>query len=144
MKLDDIQELWAVDSEISEHELDVESLKIPKLHSKYYSIYSTEKMMLYKLESEMKVLKLEKYEFYSQGYTKETMAKGWVMPSKGVIIKSEVPTYMEGDKDIINLNLRIAVQKEKTEFLESIIKSLSNRGFQISSAITFLKWKSGG
>jgi hypothetical protein len=144
MKLDDIQELWESDVNISEHELDTEVLKIPKLHSKYYNIYSKEKMLLYKIESELKILKLEKYEFYSQGHTKETMAKGWVMPSKGIIIKSEIPTYMEGDSDIITLNLRIVVQREKTEFLESIIKSLSNRGYQIKSAIDFMKWKSGG
>lgn len=143
MKLDEIQELWNTDVEISEHELDSESLKIPKLHSKYYNIYTKEKLLLYKLESELKFLKLEKYEFYSQGHTKETMEKGWIMPAKGVIIKSEIPIYMEGDKDIIDLNLRIAVQKEKTEFLESIIKSLNNRGFQIKSAIDFMKWKSG-
>lgn len=143
MTLDEIHDLWSNDSEVDKTELGDESLKIPKLHNKYYRIYSTEKLLLRKFESEMKALKLEKYEFYSQGPSKETEQKGWSLPAKGIILKQELPMYLEGDREIINMSLKIGLQQEKVELLESIIKSLTNRGFQIKAAIDWYKFTMG-
>ena len=72
MKLEAIYEEWKKDSDIDKTELGDESIKIPKLHHKYFQVYSSEKMLLKKYEAEMRQLKLAKYEFYTQGPTKET------------------------------------------------------------------------
>ena len=144
MKFEDIFSSWEKDSVIDRTELGDESLKIPKLHHKYYSIYVGEKVILRKLESDMKKLKLEKYEFYSQGPTEESKEKGWRMPARGLILKADIPLYMEGDQDIIDLSLKIGVQQEKIEFLESIIKTLQTRGYIIKNAIDFTKFTMGG
>ena len=144
MKFEDIFFSWEKDSVIDRTELGDESLKIPKLHHKYYSIYVGEKVILRKLESDMKKLKLEKYEFYSQGPTEESKEKGWRMPARGLILKADIPLYMEGDQDIIDLSLKIGVQQEKIEFLESIIKSFQTRGYIIKNAIDFTKFTMGG
>ena len=143
MKLEAIYEEWSKDSEIDMTDLGNEAIKIPKLHHKYFQVYSSEKLLLRKYEAEMKTLKLSKYEFYTQGPSKETQEKGWVLPSRGMILKQEMPMYLEGDQDIINLSLRIGMQQEKVELLESIIKSLTNRGFQIKSAIDWNKFTMG-
>lgn len=144
MKFEDVIASWEKDSVIDRTELADESLKIPKLHHKYYSIYVTEKVVLRKLESEFKKLKLDKYEFYTQGPTEETRDKGWRMPARGMILKADIPMYMEGDQDIIDLSLRIGMQQEKVEFIESIIKSLQTRGYIIKNAIDFTKFTMGG
>jgi hypothetical protein len=143
MKLEAIYEEWSKDSEIDMTDLGNEAIKIPKLHHKYFQVYSSEKLLLRKYEAEMKTLKLSKYEFYTQGPSKETQEKGWVLPARGMILKQEMPMYLEGDQDIINLSLRIGMQQEKVELLESIIKSLTNRGFQIKSAIDWNKFTMG-
>ena len=143
MKLDEIFEQWQIDSEIDKTELGDESLKIPKLHHKYFQIYTSERLLLRKYEAEMKQLKLEKYEFYTQGPSKETNDKGWIMPARGMILKQEMPMYMEGDKELIELSLKIGYQQEKVELLDSIIRSLTNRGFQIKSAIDWYKFTMG-
>jgi hypothetical protein len=124
MKLDEIFEQWQIDSEIDKTELGDESLKIPKLHHKYFQIYTSERLLLRKYEAEMKQLKLEKYEFYTQGPSKETNDKGWIMPARGMILKQEMPMYMEGDKELIELSLKIGYQQEKVELLDSIIRKL--------------------
>lgn len=134
---------WDKDSEIDKTRLDDESLRIPKLHHKYYRLFVTEKSRLRHLDGEMKKLKLEKIEFYSQGHNDETRAKGWKLPAKGVIIKSDVPMYVEADQDVIDLSLKIGVQQEKIEFLESIIKTLNNRGYNINTAVNFIKFVNG-
>ena len=143
MKLDDIYDMWKVDSDVDRTELGDESLKIPKLHHKYFQVYSAEKLLLRKYEAEMKQLKLAKYEFYSQGPSRETEEKGWVLPAKGIILKQELPMYLEGDREIIDMSLQIGLQQEKVELLESIIKSLTNRGFQIKAAIDWYKFTMG-
>ena len=134
---------WDKDSELDKTRLDDESLKIPKLHHKYYRLFVVEKSKLRQLEGEMKKLKLEKNEFYSQGHNDETRAKGWRLPAKGIIIKNDVPIYVEADTDVIDLSLKIGVQQEKIEFLESIIKTLNNRGYNIKTAVQFIKFVNG-
>lgn len=144
MKIEDIFALWEADSKIDRTELSDESLKIPQLHHKYYKIFTNERLLLRKLEADSKILKLEKYEFYTQGHTKETQEKGWELPARGMILKADLPMYMESDKEIIELNLKIGYQLEKIELLENIIKTISNRGFQIKNAIDWNKFIQGG
>lgn len=143
MKLDELYDMWSEDSEIDATELADESLKISKLHNKYMRIYSDERIVLLRLQADMKILKKEKYEFYADGPTKETVAKGWTLPAKGTIIKSEIATYLEADQDIIDLSLRIGYQSQKIEFIESVIKSLNNRGYNIRAAIDWHKFTNG-
>ena len=143
MKLESIFELWDHDSKIRREDLSEESLKISTLHSKYHKIYTQERLTLRKYEHELKQLKLDKYEFYTQGPTKETMDKGWQLPPIGKVIRSDVDKYMDADKDIIQLALKIGVQHEKIELLESILKTIHNRGFQIKNAIDWIKFTSG-
>lgn len=142
MKLEDILEQWKEDANIDRTELGDEALKIPKLHHKYYQIYLSEKLNLRSLDAEMKQLKLDKYEFYTQGPNEETPTT-WKLPPKGMILKADVPMYMEADSDIIKLSLKIGLQQEKLEFLESVIKSLGNRGYNIKAAIDWQKFTMG-
>lgn len=144
MKFEDIFEQWNIDSTIDKTELDNESLRIPKLHHKYYMMLVAEKALLKKQESQLKELKLSKYEFYSQGHTEETKNLGWKLPARGMILKADIPMYMEADKDIIELSLKIGMQQEKVDFLESIIKSFQTRGYIIKSALDFMKFTMGG
>ena len=143
MKLEEIFEEWQKDSQIDRTELGEESLKIPKLHHKYFQIYSTEKLLLRKYESDFKKLKLEKHEFYTQGHNEETRSKGWELPAKGLILKADIPMYMEADTDIINMSLKIGYLQEKIELLESIIKSLTNRGYSIKTAVDWARFTMG-
>ena len=144
MKLEEIVAEWDKDSEIDKTELGDESLRIPKLHNKYFQIYTRERLILRKYESELKRLKLDKFEFYSQGPSKESQEKGWEFPARGVILKGDMSTYMEADPDIIELSLKIGLQQEKVEFLDSIIKSFRDRGFLIKNAIEWHKFTMGG
>ena len=57
--------------------------------------------------------------------------------------KSDLEMFIESDKDILELSEKIAYQKEKIEYVESIIKSLNTRGFQIKNAIDWKKFTMG-
>lgn len=143
MKLDDIFMLWNVDSNINRSELGDEALLIPKLHAKYYTIYVEERLRLRKYEAEFKTLKLSKFEFYTQGPTTETRDLGWKLPAVGKVIKSDANTYVDADPDIIDHTLKIGIQQEKIELLDSIIRSLTNRGYLLKTALDWERFKTG-
>jgi len=143
MKLEDIFEQWKVDAEIDKTELGDEALKIPKLHHKYYQILVSERLLLRKYEADAKELKLDKYEFYTQGPDEYSESKGWKLPSKGMILKPDIPMYMDADPDIIKLSLKIGLQQEKVEFLDSVLRTLMNRGYNVNAAINWQKFING-
>jgi len=143
MKIESIFEEWEKDTEVDKTQLDEESTKIPRLHHKYYKVFVSERLLQRKLEADMKQLKLEKYEFYTQGPTKEQKEKGWELPPRGMILKSDIPMYLEADKDLIELSLKIGYQLEKIDFLESILKTLHNRGYQIKTAADWIRFTQG-
>lgn len=143
MKLEEIQELWAKDSALDRTELGEESIKISQLHSKYFNIFSTERLTLRKMEKELRELTKLKHEYYNGTISEEDLkVNGWE-PFALRILKSDVTIYMQGDADINRAELKLDIQKEKVEFLESIIKSLPARGYQINAAIAWEKFKVG-
>lgn len=143
MKIEAIMEEWEKDSDIDKTELGDAALKLAKLHHKYYRFLVNEKMILKTYEADMHSLKLDKYEFFTQGPNEETMKKSWVLPAKGLILKADIPMYMSADKDIINLSLKIGLQEEKIQALESIIRTLNSMGYNIKAAIDFQKFING-
>lgn len=144
MKLDDILNLWSEDCIVDKTELSDEALKIPKLHSKYLRIYTEERLALRKLEEDKRELIKTKHDYYRGTLPEEDLrANGWE-PFQYNVLKSDIPMHIDADQDVIKTNLRIAMQQEKVDTLESIIKSISNRGFLIKSAIDFEKFKVGG
>jgi hypothetical protein len=143
MKIEEIHSLWEVDSRIDPTELDTEALKVSQLQSKYMKIYTAERKELLIMETKLPHLRREKYEFFTQGPSDEHIKKGWKYPG-GKILKNEANIYIDSDSDVIELTLKIAWQREKVDLLESIIRSLNNRGFQIKNAIDYLRWSQGG
>ena len=146
MKLSDIQTMWQKDCQIDDTKLDIELLKLPNLHSKYLGIYNDESLSEKKLFFENKKLIKYKTIWYAGKMSEEELEElGWEQ-FKIKLIKGYEPkieTYLQGDDDLIEANQKLEYQKIKVEFLESIIKSLNTRGYNIKSAIDFLRFTMG-
>ena len=146
MKLSDIQTMWQKDCQIDDTKLDIELLKLPNLHSKYLGIYNDESLSQKKLFFENKKLLKFKTIWYAGKMSEEELEEqGWEQ-FKIKLIKGYEPkieTYLQGDDDLIEANQKLEYQKIKVEFLESIIKSLNTRGYNIKSAIDFLRFTKG-
>jgi hypothetical protein len=143
MTIEDILSEWKSDGNIDKTELGDESLKKAKLHHKYYEILVKQRLRLRKLESELKNLKLEKYEYFTQGASEEHIKRGW-KPLPKIIIKSEVSMYIDGDEDIIEKTLNVAYQQEKVDLIMDILKVIHNRGFDVKNAIEWQRFTMGG
>ena len=143
MQLDSLFELWKVDSEIDRSEIGEASTTIPKLHYKYYKLYSQERLTLRKLEAEYKVLFKDKWEYYQGNMSEEDLKEREWEPFPLKVLKTDIDKYIDSDTDIVKHNYKIEYQKEKIDFLESVIRSINNRGFQIKNAIDWEKFKVG-
>jgi hypothetical protein len=148
MTIDEIFEHWDKDSVIDRNELGKESIEIPKIHNKYYRIYINEKMKLIKQESDLKQLISLRHDFYSGNIDNETLKElnwwqEWEKIGRRTILKTEIPRYLEADQVIIDRQLKIAAQREKVGLLDSIIKSLVSRGFNIKSGIEWARFQVG-
>jgi hypothetical protein len=143
MSTDDISELWAKDSPIDETNLVGESKRIPTLHSKYYNMYYKEVLRVKKLRFDYKELERLKFEYYTGSLDEETMREhGW-RPFQLKVLRSDLDKYIQADKDIIQLSLKMDYHKARADFLEDIIKTIHSRNFVIKNMIDVLKFQAG-
>ena len=146
MKLEDIQELWTSDCVLDDVQLDLESKRIPELHNKYYKIFSDEKLRLVKFESRKKELSRLKWLYYTGKIDRDSLDNmGWEPFELDIKSRNKVDLdrFLESDKDMIDIQEKIAYQKEKIEYLEWIIKTVVNRNFLIKNIIDWRKFTSG-
>ena len=144
LTIEQINKEWAEDCKISETDLIRESSKIPQLHHKYYQYYVNEGLRLKKLKAEMSELEKLKTEYYNGSMDEEELKQhGW-KPNPLKILRADIPKYIESDKDIINLSLKIAYQESLTKYLEDIIRQINQRNFIIKNMIEWARFTSGG
>ena len=143
MTIEELYEMWANDSEIDQTNVSGESANIPKLHNKYFKIYVDEGLRLKKQKADYKMLVKLKGEYYrGELDIAELQQYGWE-PQALKILRADIPTYIEADKDVINSSLKIGLQEEKVKYLESIIKMISNRGFQLKTIVDWERFRTG-
>jgi len=143
LKLEDIQELWHRDREIDYTELGTESIRIPLIHDKYLKIFTDERIRLKGVEFELSKLVRTKTEYYSGKMSQEELERhGWEQ-YLGRLLKNEITNYIESDNDVIKLKQQLVVLQEKVNYLDSVIRMINNRGFQIKNALDWLKFSHG-
>ncbi len=143
MKIEDIVSEWDKDSKIDETELGTEAAKIPKLHNKYLKFFMGERIVLFKMKAKNKKVRKDLLEYYLGELDRDELTALGREQFYKKLLKNEVDTYIESDDLYIDSNLEVAMQQEKVDYLEAIIKSLNNRNFQIKSAIDWYKFTSG-
>ena len=141
MNLDKIQEMWERDSHIDPDNLHDESLKIPQLHSKYYTIYNTITLMREKARDSYNRIRLERYNYYTGKAPAEVYAAE-PFPYK-VREKDAIQRHMDADEKLNKVNMKIKYYDTTLKYLEEIIRIISNRTYQIKNAIEWNKFQAG-
>ena len=121
MNLEKIQEMWERDSRIDPDNLHDESLKIPQLHSKYYTIYNTITLLREKARDSYNRIRLERYNYYT----------------------GKAPAEVYADEKLNTINMKIKYYDTTLKYLEEIIRIISNRTYQIKNAIEWNKFQAG-
>ena len=141
MNLEKIQEMWEKDSRIDPDNLHDESLKIPQLHSKYYTVYNTITLLREKAREQFSKVRLERYNYY----TGKAPAEAYIeepFPYK-VREKDAIQRHLEADDRMNKVDMKIKYYDIMLKFLEEVIRAVSNRTYQIKNAIEWNKFQAG-
>ena len=136
-----IKSMWEKDSQIDIDNLHEESLKIPVLHSKYYDILNNLVLLKTKAEQQRKNVRHERYEYYSGKADPDVYVKD-PFPKK-VRDKDAMNKYLDADERLSTISMKIEYYVVMINYIDSILKQISNRAYQIKNSIEFLKFQAG-
>ena len=139
--LDTIQGMWEKDSKLDIDNLHTESLNIPTLHAKYFELYNTIFLLRKKAEQQRKNIRHERYEYIS-GKADPDVYITDPFPKK-IRDKDTMQKYLDADAKLSNASLKIDYYDTMLVYIESILKQINNRTFQIKNAIEFMRFNAG-
>ncbi|ARW57043.1 UvsY [Synechococcus phage S-B64] len=133
--------MWRKDSVIDTDLYCEESTKVPQLHMKYMEFFNTYSLMKKERELELNQLVRDKWLYY-KGKAPSSVYKEMPFDLK-LTTKEEISMFIDADDDIKKLQYKIAYIDQTLVFLESVLKQINNRTFQIKNAIEWEKFKNG-
>lgn len=139
--LDTIQEMWEKDSKIDMDNLHTESTNIPVLHAKYFDLYNTINLLKKKSELQKKRIRHERYEYFTGKADPEVYLEN-PFPKK-IRDKETLQGYLDSDEKLSQIVLKIEYYETLLNYIESILKMIQNRTYQIKNAIEFIRFQAG-
>jgi len=139
--LDVIQKMWEKDSIIDIDNLHTESLNISILHAKYFDLYNNTLLLKKKAEQQKKNIRHQKYEYFT-GKADPTVYIENPFPKK-IRDKETLQGYMDSDEKLSQISLKVEYYEVILSYIDSILKQLFQRNYQIKNAIDFMKFTSG-
>ena len=141
LDLEMIQKMWEEDSKIDLDNLHTESINIPKLHAKYFEIYNNIVLLKKKAEQQRKNTRHERYEYFSGKADPEVYVTN-PFPKK-IRDKDTMQKYLDSDESLTSVSLKIDYYDTILNYIESILKVIQNRTYQIKNAVEFMKFQAG-
>lgn len=143
MNFEDIMNMWDEDVKIDRTELGDESARVSTLHAKYLRLFYNERLKLIKYKKEYNKVKKLMWDYWNGHFSKEDYTKYNLPPQPIKILKADIQMYLDSDPRLSAIHEKLQIQEEIVNYIESIIKHISNRGFQIKNIIDWTKFNSG-
>jgi hypothetical protein len=122
-------------------QLDIEARRTPDIHNIYSKMLMSERIFLKKLERDLKVLRFEKWEYYTKKASPEVYEE---KPLLKKILTTDVKVYLDADPDILELQAKIDDKEETVDFLKRTLDQIAQRTWLIRNAIEYVKFQNGG
>ena len=141
MNLDQLKEESRKDLIIENKEqLGSESLKNQKIKLKYLDQRSRFQLLLQKANGDYQRMYREKWEYYGgKADVKVYVAK----PFDLKVLKNDLAMYISSDEEVIELMDKIGYLEIVIKYIDGVIKSIDNRGWDIKNAIEWKKFEAG-
>ena len=133
--------MWKKDSVIDTDLYCEESTKVPQLHMRYMEFFNTYSLMKKEKELELSQIIRDKWLYY-KGKAPAKIYKDMPFDLK-LTTKEEISMFIDADDEVKKLQYKIAYIDQTLVFLESVLKQINNRTFQIKNAIEWEKFKNG-
>ena len=141
MNLEQLKEEAYKDLPITDQEhLDQESYHNQDIKAKWLDYKSRFELLLVKNKGDYQKLYRDKWEYYGG----KADAKVYVSkPFDLRVLKTDLSIYITSDDDIIELGAKISYLETVIKYIEGVIKSIDNRGWDVSHAIGWKKFEAG-
>lgn len=139
--LDTIQKMWEEDAKIDPDNLHTESLNIPTLHAKYFEIYNNIFLLRKKADQQKRNIRHNRYEYYAGKADPETYVEN-PFPKK-IRDKDTLQKYLDADEKLSSVCLKIDYYDTMLMYVDSILKQIFQRNYQIKNAIDYQKFVAG-
>ena len=120
--------------------IDQESFYNQEIKAKWLDYKSRFELLLARSKGDYQVLYREKWEYYGgKSDAKVYAAKPFALK----VLKTDLQIYISSDSDVIELSNKIAYLETTIKFIDGVIKSIDNRGWDIKHAITWKQFEAG-
>lgn len=141
LKLEEYMNEWGSDSIIDTSNISMESLKVPRLHSKYMNFLSSERIRYKKLIEAKNKLEVDLEDYYLGKLDGRDIGRD---PYQMTETRTSASKKVSTDKDMVKVNLALLTQEEIVLFLKDVIQSINNRNFTIKNYVDIQKFLNGG
>ena len=142
MKLEELQKEAKEDLAIKDEDnLDQESYKNQKIKPKWLEYKTRLESLLIMSKSNYQRLYREKWEYYGgKADAKVYVAK----PFDLKVLKTDLQMFINSDEEVIELQSKINYYENILKYIDGVIKSIDNRGWDIRNAQDWKKFIAGG
>ena len=120
--------------------LEQQSYKNQVIKPKWLDYKSKYRMLMFQVKAQHKKLYREKWEYYGG----KADAKIYVTkPFDLKVLKTDLHIYIESDEDIIKSEHKIAYLETVIKYIDGVLRSIQNRGWDIKNAISWKQFEAG-
>ncbi len=143
--MDKLSELQAEAKEdlviLDDEDLHQQSYKNQVIKPKWLDCKTKYKLLMFQCKADHKRLYREKWEYYGGKSDAKVYA---AKPFDLKVLKTDLQMYINSDDDIIEIEKKIVYYEAIVEFIDGVIKSIDNRGWDIRNAQDWKKFVAGG
>ena len=139
MNIEKLKEEVKKDLSIDKTDLASESIRIPQIHNKYLNFLMNDRLTLSKLETDLTKLRHRKWLYYTGKMSQEELDDlGWYSFDL-TVLKTDIDRFINADDDVIHLQHKVALIKEKVSYLDGVMRAINNLNWNIRSAIDWMR-----
>lgn len=137
VNIESLMKEWSQDSIIDPTSMEKELLKISHLHGKYLNIMSHHRHLVRKMESDYKMLKGLREDYYLGHLSKEELdERGWE-PMQHILTNPQIARKLDTDTELNRTLLKKVAHEEIVSYCESVLKSLHNRTWDLGNFVKY-------
>ena len=141
MTLEELQQEARTDLAIVDQErLDQESYKNQNIKPKWLEYRTRYDQLLIMRKSDHQRLWREKWEYYGGKADAKVYA---AKPFDIKVLKTDLQMYIQSDDDILELQSKISYYESIVKYIDGVIRSIDNRGWDIRNAQDWKKFEAG-
>lgn len=135
---------WEKDAKIDTNNIQNETVNAPFLHSKYLRMLSLWKKRKYTYTQKMLEVRRKKTRYYRGEMSREELREnGWEQYQGNRLIRSELEDTLKSDGDVVAIQSKLDLIDSIIYVLESIIKMIGSRDFELSNYIKYAMFMKG-